>query len=291
MRLHVQVLEVISSIDNREIAVSFWIVIMLAWCISKDAVRKSFVDVLKLITARPISLMFALAATYLAVVTYALKAVDFWTLQQFKITVLWFLFAGIPSLADISKISDDSSRLRTSVSSNFKLSLLLDFFVNLFKMPLAAEFFFVPLTAFIGGMLAVAQGNEKYNSVSKFLNFLQVLIGSALLAFAFYKIASDFNSVANLNTSRDFALPILYNLAFVPVLWILALYTAYESVFARIMFVVADDGLRTYTTRRLIFLLRTDIRALNRWFRSAWTTSLASRNEIELSILAIKRRP
>ena len=240
------------------------------------------------VSARPIALTFVLAAAYLVAVTYALRAVEFWTFQQFKITVLWFLFAGIPALTDIPRISEDPSHLGASAARNFKLSLLLDFFVNLFKMPLLAELFFVPFMALIGGMLAVAQGDEKYAIVEKFLNGLLALLGSALLAFALYKLASDFDSVANLNTGRDFALPILYNLAFVPVLWILAVYAAYESVFVRIGFVVADEDLRLYAKRRLFFSLRTDIRALNKWLRGAWTTALTSRSAIERSIQALK---
>lgn len=281
-------LEVIRSVDNREIAVCFWLVIMLAWCLSNKAVRESFADLLRAVCARPIALVIGLAAAYIVVFTYALKAVEFWTLQQFKITMLWFLFAGLPALMGASQISEDPRRLAASIADNFKMSLLLDFFVNLFKMPLAVEFFFVPLTALVGVMLAVAKGHERHANVAKFLNGLLVLLGSALLAFAFYKFSTDLNSVANLNTGRDFALPILYNLAFVPVLWILAVYSAYESVFVRLRFLVADEDLRMYAKQRLLFSLRTDIRALNNWSRAACSISLASRGEIERSIQAIK---
>ncbi|ROT44717.1 hypothetical protein CHR62_11910 [Pusillimonas sp. NJUB218] len=64
--------------------------------------------------------------------------------------------AGIPTLMGTPEVSNDPTKLRASVAKNFKLSLVLDFFVNLYKMPLLAELVFVPFTALVGGLLAVA---------------------------------------------------------------------------------------------------------------------------------------
>lgn len=126
-------LEILYSLDTREIATAIWLGIFIIWCVTKPGVRKGFGSVVSAATARPIAIAFSLAIAYLSAVTLVLRALDLWTLTQLKVTVLWFFVAGIPALMDTPEISNDPTKLRASVAKNFKLSLLIDFFVNLTK--------------------------------------------------------------------------------------------------------------------------------------------------------------
>jgi len=283
------VLEILNSIDTREIATAIWLGIFITWCVTRPGVRKGFGSVISAATARPIAIAFSLAIAYLSAVTIVLRAHDLWTLTQLKITVLWFFFAGIPALMDTPDISNDPTKLRASVAKNFKLSLLLDFFVNLYKMPLFLELVFVPFTALIGGLLAVAQSDEKYVTVQKLLNGILLAVGLGVLVFATYKMTTDFGAIANANTLRDLALPIIYNIAFIPLLWAMSIYAAYEAVFCRLPFVIKDCALHPYTRRRLLLGFRTDVSALNDWFKAAWSGALNTRSDILQSIAAITR--
>lgn len=282
-------LEILNSIDTREIATAIWLGIFITWCVTKPGVRKGFGSVISAATARPIVIALSLAIAYLSAVTIDLRAYDLWTLTQLKITVLWFFFAGIPALMDTPDISNDPTKLRAAVAKNFKLSLLLDFFVNLYKMPLFLELVFVPFTALIGGLLAVAQSNEKYVTVQKLLNGILLAVGLGALVFATYKMTTDFSAIANANTLRDLALPIIYNIAFIPLLWAMSIYAAYEAVFCRLPFVIKDYALHPYARCRLLLGFRTDVSALNDWFKAAWSGALNTRSDILQSIAAITR--
>lgn len=281
-------LEIFHSLDNREIALAIWLAIFLAWCSSKPDIRKALANVLSVAAGRPIVIVFGLAVVYLSAMTVALRAIDFWTLKQLKITFAWFLVAGIPALMDTPEISKKPTSLRSVIAKNFRLSLLVDFFINLFKLPLLAEIIFVPFTAFIGGLLAVAQSNDDYAPVQKLLNGIMIFIGSFFIIFETYKVVSEFDTIANLDTLRDFALPIIYNLTFVPLLWALAIYAAYESVFCRLQFIIKDDALHAFTRRALVLGFRTDIAALNVWFKTAWAGAFTSRTDVAQSIAAVR---
>jgi len=225
----------------------------------------------------------------MSAVTLVLRALDLWTLTQLKVTVLWFFVAGIPALMDAPEISSDPAKLRASVAKNFKLSLLLDFFVNLYKMPLLAELVFVPFTALIGGLLAVAQSDEKYVSVHKLLNGILLAVGLGVLVFVTYNVTTNFGAIANANTLRDLALPIIYNIAFIPLLWAMSIYAAYEAVFCRLPFVIKDRALHPYARRRLLLGFRTDVCALNAWFKASWSGAFNNRSDILQSIAATTR--
>lgn len=283
------VLEILKSLDTRELATAIWLGVFVAWCVTKPGVRKGFGSVISALTARPIAIAFGLAIGHLSVTTLALSALDLWTLAQFKITVLWFFVAGIPALMGAPEISDDPAKLRASVAKNFRLSLLLDVFINLYKLPLLAELVFVPFTALIGGLLAVAQSDEKYAPVQKLLNGVLMAAGFGVLVFVIYKMVTSFDAIANANTLRDPALPIIYNIAFIPLLWAMSIYAAYESVFCRLRFVIKDCALHSYAKRRLILSFRTDTSALNAWFKSAWSGAFTTRGDVAQSISAVIR--
>ena len=282
-------IEIIKSLDARELATAIWLGIFVAWCLTKPSIRKGFGGVISAATAHPIAIAFSLAIVYLVAITVVLNYFELWTLKQFKITALWFVVAGIPALADTPHISKNPTLLKTAVAKNFKLSLLLDFFINLFKLPLFGELIFVPFTALLGGLLAVAQGDEKYAPVQKFLNGVLIAIGLVFLGFEIYKVLTSFNKIANLDTLRDFALPIIYNIAFIPLLWAMSIYAAYESVFCRLRFVIKDHTLHSYARRKLLTGFRTDIGALNVWFKGAWFEAFTSRSDIARSIATTER--
>lgn len=282
-------IEVFQSLDARELATAIWFAVFIAWCLTKPGIRKSLGGIFSVATSRPIATAFGLAIAYLVATTLVLRHFELWTLKQFKITALWFVVAGIPALMDTPEISKNPTLLRAAVVKNFKLSLLLDFFINLFKLPLLGELIFVPFTALLGGLLAVAQSDEKYAPVQRLLNGVLVAVGLGFFVFESYKVLTSFNTIANVDTLRDFALPIIYNVAFIPFLWVMGIYAAYESVFCRLRFVIKDHTLHGYAKRKLITGFRTDISALNVWFRSAWSGAFTSRNDIAQSIAAIDR--
>ncbi|MFS8933093.1 hypothetical protein [Cupriavidus taiwanensis] len=238
---------------------------------------------------KPLLVTFGIAVAYLAVITVALRNFDIWTLKQFKITVLWFAFAGVPALGDVPKLSKNPYQIKAVIAKNFRLSLLFDFFINLFKLPLLVELIFVPGTALLGILLAVAESDEKYRVVKKFLSGVMVFIGLCVMIFVGYRVVTSYGEIANVDTLRDFSLPILYNLAFVPLLWVMAIYVAYESVFCRLTFLVSDSALHAYARRELVRGFRTDTVALNAWFKAAWSGTFSSRDDIAQSIAAFSR--
>ena len=152
--------------------------------------------------------------------------VDLWTLSQLKGTVIWFLVACIPSMMDIPKLSEDFGLFRKVALKNFELSVLVDFYINLFHAPILVEMIVLPVATSLTAMLVVADNKEELKPAVRPITNALATIGLLWFFFQTYKLFTSFTEILELNTLRDFALPLLLNLAFIPALILYAIYAA-----------------------------------------------------------------
>lgn len=275
---------IVDSITNRDIALCSWLLALLGWCISKLAIRDSLASLWSAFTRLQILVAFGLAAATTAGLAYLLSLAGLWTLSQLKGTVIWFLVACIPSMMDIPKLSEDFGAFRKAALKNFELSVLVDFYINLFHAPLLVELVFLPVATTLTAMLVVAENKEDLKQAIHPITNALVTIGVLWFLFQTYKLFTSFSEIRDLNTIRDFALPLLLNIAFFPALILYAVYAAYDSVFARVQFVVKDPSLRPFTKLTLMLRCRWNYMRLRRWLRLAWQTDLTDRKKIWQSV-------
>ena len=281
-------ISIVQSLDNRELAIGIWLILFLLLALLQARVRKGLRGVIVAVTARPVVAVFLVMIAYYALVTIALWWANAWTFKQIKVSLLWILFSGLPSLAEVFRIREDPKRLKHVAMEILKLVVLLEFFANLFKLPLLAELMLFPFMVVLGISIAASETGNKHAHLRRVLLAVSALIVLALLLFSTYKLVTDGRSVLNVDTLRDFLLPIAYGVTSLPLLWFLATYSAYEEVFIRLQFVVQDKTLHGFIRRRLITSFQFDFRSVSRWLRSAWTTTIESRADVLQSIQAIK---
>ena len=275
---------IVDSITNRDIALCFWLLVLFAWSISKPAIRGSLASLWNAFARRQILVAFGLAAATTAGLAYLLSIAGLWTLSQLKGTVIWFLVACVPSMMDIPKLSEDFGLFRKAALKNFELSVLVDFYINLFHAPLLVEIIVLPVATTLTAMLVLAENKEELKPAIRPITNALVTIGVLWFLFQTYKLFTSFAELRDLNTIRDFALPLLLNLAFLPVLVLYAVYAAYDSVFARVKYVVKEPSLRPFTRFALLLRCRWNYMRLRRWFRLAWQVELTDRKKIWQSI-------
>lgn len=271
-------------LDNRELAICVWITIFLIWVLRAHGVRESLKDLLASAFKIQILSTLFLAISYLVVINICLFYVGLWTVGQLKVSIFWLIFVGIKEISDISKISQDPKQLRAFTVAHLKLSLALDFFINLYGFPFFVELIFVPFMALISGLFFFAQNEEKYQQVEKLISWVMVVIVVGILSYEVYMLVNNFNKIAHKDTIRNFILPIIYPILFVPFLWLLSIYVAYEGVFARLEFILGNKQLSEKAKYRLAFSFRTNISQLNDWFRYARSKDISSLGELEETI-------
>ncbi len=276
------------SFDNREIAVCIWAFMLIAWAASKPDVRSSMASLVSAAFAKQIVVSVVIFAIYFVGFVWVLSVVGIWEESQLKLTILWFFSVGLAGLASAAKVSDGAANVKEKMKSNFSISVFLDFFVNLYRMPLLAELLFVPFTAALGAVVAYSGFHEKYKKVETLGNRLIVGIGLAVLAYAVYATTTNYDEVATLDNARSLILPIMFSLGILPIYWAGVVYVSYENVFIRISFIIKDESLHRYAKMSLIRAFRADTQRLHAWFRQAWHVNLDSAEAIDASIAKVR---
>jgi hypothetical protein len=275
---------ILNSIDNRDLALCFWLLVLLGWILWKPSFRRSRREFLRALLQRQILVAFGLAALTTALLSYTLSLMGLWTLSQLKGSFVWFIVACIPSIMDVPKLSEDFSLFRKAALKNFQLSVFADFYINLFHAPFLVEVVLLPVATAITAMIVIAERREDLKPAHSILTNTLAFIGLSWAAFQAFKLFTSFNQVLTLDTLRDFILPIALNLAFLPFLVLYAVYAAYDSVFARVRFVVKPPALHRYTKFVLMARCGLNYMRINRWFKRAWHLNLDSRSSIWQSI-------
>ncbi|MGA9045267.1 hypothetical protein [Sulfuricurvum sp.] len=282
-------LDFIKSLDNRETAIAVWLCIAITWMIYNKDVRKSLVDVLKAFFVKQIIASTFLMALYIFIMVLFLSWVGIWNDSQFKATLVWSITVGLILLFRVNKISEDKTFFARAIRENFKLTIIIDFIINLHVLSLWIELILLPITALIAGVLAIAETNEKYIVVQKLMNSIAAYIGLSLLAYACWQVYVHFNQITTFETLRSFVIPILFSILYLPFIYIAIVYIAYENVFVRLQFVIKDTSLHSYTKRQLLLNFIFNTQLLPIWLKTAWSRNLDTQSDIMNLIMEIKQ--
>jgi hypothetical protein len=80
------------------------------------------------------------------------------------------------------------------------------------------------------------------------------------------------------------------SLAFLPFLYIMALFVTYENLFVRLRFFIKDDKLVRFTKVRTLFAFNVRLTLLNKWARKINQHHLETREDILGAIRDFRRR-
>jgi hypothetical protein len=254
----------IQAFNNRELAVSIWILFVVIWCVSYSKVRKPFFQVIKAFFAWKLTFSYMLMFTYIACVIWGLKAIAVWKIDHIPLTFLWCVCVAFVMLFNFQK-ANDQDFFRDSIKDNIKGLVFLEFFVNLHVFNFWVEFMFVPIFAIVGGMKAIAERNKEYEIVNKLLNYILISTGSLLIFYAAYMMVADFKIFATLQNLESFYIPILLSILFIPFVYIAALLAAYETFFIRLQFFVPEKSVLRYAKLKTILSIQYNLWKLNKW--------------------------
>lgn len=282
-------LDFIKSLDNREIAIIVWLCIAIAWMIYNKDIRKSLLYVLKAFFVKQIIVSIFLMALYIFIMVLFLSWVGIWNESQFKATLIWSITVGLILLFRVNKISEDKTFFAKAIRENFKLTIIIDFIINLHVLSFWIELILLPITVLIAGVLAIAKTDEKYIVVQKLMNNIAAYIGLSLLAYACWQVYVHFNQITTFETLRSFIIPILFSILYLPFIYIAIVYIAYENVFVRLQFVIKDTSLHSYAKRQLLLNFIFNTQLLPIWLKTAWNRNLDTQSDIMNLIMEIKQ--
>lgn len=241
-------------------------------------------SLVKAFFAWKLTLGYIAMGMYISVVLIALRYMGVWRKTPPATILIWIICVAFMMLFK-SDHANKHDFFKSKVKENLRIVLIMEFIVNFYTLDLWLELLFVPLMAVVGGMMAIAERDSQYDPVRKLLNGFMVLVGIFSTGYAFRMAVVDFKSFATIATLESFILPILLTLAFLPFVYLVAIYTTYESLFIRLQFFIKDQSLLKYTKKRTLQVFHFRLVALDEWSKNIYKLNLVDHQSVEEALL------
>lgn len=274
------IFDFINGFDSRQIALIIWIFVIFFWAMKNTNVRDTLKALIKTFLKKPILMSILSMVSYILIMVLSLYKIDIWDNSQLNATLIWSITSALSIFFKLNKINEDKMFFKKAIIENFKLTVLIDFIINLNVFSLWFELIFIPCSFVLGAMIAISSRDEKHKLVEKLLNGVVIFLGFSLIVYSLWQVYSHFDEFFTLQKLRDFTIPILLSILYLPFVYLLALYSAYEELFIRLQFVIKDPSLHNYTKYLLFknFIFHKDL--LHIWLKKSWHEELKSRKDI-----------
>lgn len=259
--------------STREVASIIYLVLFFAFIVirSKDITLLTNLirSALKKVFIIPILCLLA----YAGLIIYGLQFVPLWNWILVKDVIIWVLFVATPICfkAAVNR-KKNQYPFKRMVIDNFIWSAILEFFIGAFTFSFLAEMFIVPAFSLLVLLQNHDRDNEKYRSAHKLLDGISVITGLLLLIFTIDKAIKVIAQDGVVDVLISFCIPIIFSIAFLPVVYFLAVKGLYHDLFVLIRIRnKEDDKILSLKKKKVFGACGLSYRIIQN-FRKAYTT-------------------
>lgn len=271
--------------NARELAIAIWVGAAIIACCFLPG--RPLVGIVKALLAPQFIGLFWLFVGYVAFYVFILHRIGLWNAADLKTTLFWGLFTAAGMMGRMIAKEEHPKLISGWLKDSIGAAIFVEFIANLYTFPLWGELLLVPFLVFIGGMLAVAHGEQRYKPVATLLQTVIALFGLFLLGRGLWLVVANWSSFATLATLRDFYMAPLLSFALIPFLYVLYLFVRYETAFMALQLSIKDKTLRDYAQTMAIAMFNVRPHLLRRWQREAGRQRPTSKMEVVATISAV----
>jgi hypothetical protein len=277
------------ELNNRELATLIWfgaVFLILTWKANAWGLVRGLVSTF----CKPIILRsLALMAAYVAGCVWILARFDLWRLDNLKTTIMWFGAFVLGWLFNFKRWeADPDAQVSATVKELLNVTILVTFLAEFYTFSLVGELVLVPVLSIIALLAAVAQGKPEMAAAAKLFNGLLALAGWGLLLFAAGRLIADFRTFATPDTGREFALPGLLSLMFLPFMYAFNVFAAYDVGLRTLPTNIEKAGLRGYALRSAVLSFGTNVKLMRRWKKALFVLGAKTAADINAVIATLR---
>ncbi len=164
--------------------------------------------------------------------------------------MFWLFSVGIILVFNIND-AKNTGFFKGIFFSAIKWTIILEFVVNLYSFSLFAEIIILPVLFFLLVTQALAELDKKHKVVLNFLRNIIAIVGLSIFSYSLYKTIVNFDDVLTFQNLFMFLLPSTITILFIPFVYLLALYSTYESYFIHLDFMTTMK-IRAKEVKKLI---------------------------------------
>ncbi len=275
---------------NREIAVLFWVSVGAVYVLSKPAIRKAVVAVLRALLSRHLTPIYATTAAYIALIVYGLALIGAWDVSHLKTTLIWAFFVAVVEVFRMPTKAGEFIKFRQLFFDQLKVLVVVEYLVGYTAFPLIVELALFPALTALVLKQAVSEGKEDLRPAYNLLTAVLAIIVLVYLWFAFRQIRADWQSFASIATLADFALPLVLTVLFLPYLFCLSLYAIYQTAFSTLKIFITDPDIRRFAHATAITTFGANVELLQRWRRDMVISKPKSKDGVRALTREVLRR-
>lgn len=278
------------ELSSREIAIAFWLVAFAFYVGQKADVRTSFWRFVRAFFAPALTRVWAIIALYVSGLVWLLSSMGLWTPANLKTTILWFAVFAIGTLVEVNRITPDRTYYKRTILELLGLTAIFEFLSSLATFSLPVELVLVPTVTLVVTMLAFARVKKdpKYAPTIKVLEWVLACLGFFLVGYTLWWMWGHFSEVTTFDNVREFSVPVLLSLGYLPVILITSFITSYQQNLSRLKRSLRNDELYRYARWRAVLTFGMNVENFKRWVRHVGLFGCRSRDDVDTSIARIK---
>jgi hypothetical protein len=118
--------------NNRELALLFWVGVLLIFAIASKRIRPSLIAVLHAIFEPKLLTIFILMAAYAGLLVWLLSLAHIWTPAVTAETVFWFFGPAIVLFSKFNTAGRDPHFFRRTALATLTITVVIEFLINLY---------------------------------------------------------------------------------------------------------------------------------------------------------------
>ena len=224
--------EFIEAFSNKEVAIIFWLAIVILVFIIKNP--KQIFDILKLLFSKILLPFYLIFIIYFICIIGQLQIIDIWNIALYKDFIFWFFTSAVVSFFKVNDIKNwiDLNKLILHV---FSWNMIMEFLIGFYNFSLIIEFVLVPIITILCLLFAFASAYKErpgYGLVINFLNIILNLLGLSLIVYVLSQHILHYDRIINVSTLKSFLFTPVFTLLFSPFIVLTVFYIKYENIFS-----------------------------------------------------------
>jgi hypothetical protein len=247
----------IPGLNTRETALVVWLVVLAVLLGRRRSVWDALWNVVTSLFQRYVIAAWLSALIYTGIVIAVLIHFRYWNLELLKGTIVWFFGSALVALFSTEPVG--AHYYRQLILRNVAVVALVEFVVNLYTLPLPVELVLVFFMLFLPALQAVSTispdlTGAKYDAVRRLISGCLSLLGVFLLLSSVIQIVLHWNETFSLEKGREFALPLVLSVAFVPILYFWKYFGTVQSMLVLVRFGIQGENsdLYRFARRRIL---------------------------------------
>ncbi|WP_313500980.1 hypothetical protein [Stutzerimonas nitrititolerans] len=280
------------DLNNREISTLIYLGLVLACVLLWKEGRPLVTNLARAFFAPRLALIWLLMSLYVVACVWVLARLSLWEWFNLKSTLLWWLTVGFTSVFDAQRLDGKPNVLRKMLYDTFTLSAVIIFIAELVSFPLWVELLMLPALVFLTALIAVGEhqvGNPGMPLLLKLLRGLQIFAGLIILSASYWLVVTNVEKIWSLNILREFGLPFLLWLMFIPFVFLLSIYMVYEEVFVQMKIRPVQASIYQYARWRALFSFGWNVEEVRRLSRDMRECNVTDKRGVKEAIQEIKR--